>query len=74
MRNKKRKWNIWSAQHQVEAFFDGYGRCFTSAEEEQRLIAHAQYALGAIVCGTENSYHGSAQAGRQALKCLGRVL
>ena len=35
----------------VEAFFDGYGRSFTPQEEQQCLVAYAQYALNAIVWG-----------------------
>jgi len=33
----------------VDAFFEGYGRSLNSAEEQQLLVAHAEYALGAIL-------------------------
>lgn len=56
----------------VEAFFEGYGRSFTPKEEQQRLVAHVQYALSAIVWGEESSYHGFAEEGRQALKRLAK--
>jgi len=57
----------------TEAFFDGYGRSFTPAEEQQRLVAHVQYALTAVVWGSDNSHHGFAEEGRQALKNLGEL-
>ncbi len=52
----------------LEAFFTGYGRSFTQAEEQQRLVAQALYALAAIVWGEENDYHIFAAEGRQALR------
>jgi len=58
----------------AEAFFEGYGRSFTPREEQQRLLAHTQYTLGAIVWGMENSYFGFAADGRQALKYIGKLL
>lgn len=58
----------------VDAFFVGYGRSLSPKEEQQRLVAHVQYALGAIVWGEENAYHGFAQEGRQALRRLGELL
>jgi aminoglycoside phosphotransferase (APT) family kinase protein len=56
----------------AQAFFDGYGRSFTPAEERQHWIAHVQYALGAVVWGMENAYFVYAQEGRQALEYLGK--
>jgi hypothetical protein len=53
-------------------FFEG--RVFTPQEEQQRLMAHANYALGAIVWGSENAYYGFAKEGRQALEYLGNLL
>jgi Ser/Thr protein kinase RdoA (MazF antagonist) len=67
-------WDWISRPDLAEAFFDGYGCSFTYAEEQQRLVAHALYALGAIVWGMENSYFGFAEDGRQALKHLGKLL
>jgi aminoglycoside phosphotransferase len=58
----------------AEAFFEGYGRTFTPREEQQRLLAHMQYSLSAVVWGMENSYFGFAADGRQALKHLGKLL
>ena len=58
----------------LEAFFDGYGRPLTSEEEQQRLVAHTEYALGAIVWGREHAFHGFAEEGRRALKHLARLL
>jgi Ser/Thr protein kinase RdoA (MazF antagonist) len=65
----------WIARPELsEAFFEGYGRRFTPAEEQQRLVAHVQYALDAVVWGMENSYFGFAADGRQAFKHLGALL
>jgi Ser/Thr protein kinase RdoA (MazF antagonist) len=58
----------------VEAFCAGYGQPFTPAQEQQRLVAHVQYALTAIVWGRENAYYGFAEEGRQALEHLGPAL
>jgi Ser/Thr protein kinase RdoA (MazF antagonist) len=56
------------------AFFEGYGRTFTPAEEQQHLVAHVQYALDAVVWGMENSYFRFAADGRRAFKHLGKLL
>jgi len=58
----------------VEAFFGGYGRSLTPEQQQQRLVAHVQYALTAVVWGSDNSYHGFAEEGRQALKHLDKLL
>jgi Ser/Thr protein kinase RdoA (MazF antagonist) len=58
----------------AEAFFEGYGHPFTPAEEQQRLVAHMQYALDAVVWGMENCYFGFAADGRKAFKHLGKLL
>ncbi len=67
----------WEWMHRpdlVAALLEGYGRAFTPQEEEQRLVACVQYALGAIVWGVENAYFGFAAEGRQALRRLGEML
>jgi aminoglycoside phosphotransferase (APT) family kinase protein len=58
----------------IEAFFEGYGRAFTPAEEQQRLLAHTQYALSAIVWGHETGYLGFAREGRESLQHLRTLL
>jgi len=58
----------------AEAFFEGYGRTLTPAEEQQRLVAHTLYTLSAVVWGMENSYFGYAADGRRAFKHLGKLL
>ena len=58
----------------VEAFFEGYGRRPTGEEEKQMLVAHTEYALGAIVWGHENAFYGFEQEGRDALLHLSRDL
>ena len=67
-------WDWISRPDLAQAFFDGYGHSFTPEEEQQRLVAHVQYALGAIVWGQESAYYGFAEEGRQALKRLGELL
>lgn len=54
----------------LAAFHEGYGRSLTPQQEQQRLVAHALYALNAIVWGHENAYYGFAAEGHQALKHL----
>ena len=58
----------------IAAFFDGYGRALTPAEEEQRLVCHVQYALGAVGWGMEISYLGFAAEGRRAFLRLRETL
>jgi aminoglycoside phosphotransferase (APT) family kinase protein len=67
-------WNWLGRPDLVEAFFEGYGRSFRPEEEQQRLVAHTQYAVSAIVWGTESAYYGFVEEGRQALKRLGELL
>jgi aminoglycoside phosphotransferase len=52
----------------VEALLEGYGRPLTAREEEQCLVARAQYALSAITWGMETAYFGFVKEGREALK------
>ena len=51
----------------MDAFFEGYGRVFSAAEERQRLVSHTLYGLITIVWGSENQYNAFAEEGRQAL-------
>lgn len=67
-------WDWISHPDLAEAFFAGYGRSFGPKDEQQRLVAHVQYALDAIVWGSDNAYHGFAKDGRQALQHLGKLL
>lgn len=67
-------WEWVTRPELVEAFFEGYGRSLTPEEEQQCLVAHMQYALSAIVWGSENSYHGFVEEGRQALIRLRELL
>lgn len=67
----------WEWMHRPDllaAFCEGYGRPFTPREEQQCLVARVQYALSAIVWGTENAYLGFAAEGRAALRRLGALL
>jgi Ser/Thr protein kinase RdoA (MazF antagonist) len=67
-------WDWIDRPELAEAFFEGYGHTFTPAEEQQRLVAHAQYALDAVVWGMDNSYYGFAADGRKAFISLGKLL
>jgi hypothetical protein len=46
----------------------------TSKEAQQYLVANVQYALSAIVWGSENGYRGFAEEGRKALRLVGKML
>ena len=67
-------WEWMTRPDLLAAFFDGYGRCLTPAEEQQRFVAHVQYALSAIVWGCEHAFYGFAAEGRQAFKHLARLM
>jgi aminoglycoside phosphotransferase len=58
----------------VDAFFEGYGRPLTPKEEQQLLVAHAEYALGAIVWGREHAFYGFEREGHESLAHLGPLL
>jgi 8-oxo-dGTP diphosphatase len=58
----------------VEAFFEGYGRSLTPTEEQQLLVAHTEYALGAILWGHNNAFYGFEQEGRASLAHLTSLL
>jgi hypothetical protein len=58
----------------VEAFFEGYGRLLTPTEEQQLLVAHAEYALGAILWGHDHAFYGFEQEGRESLAHLASLL
>lgn len=67
----------WSWIHRpdlVEAFFTGYGRALTATEEQQLLVAHAEYTLSAILWGHANAFYGFEQEGREALIHLAPLL
>ena len=51
----------------VTAFFEGYGRPLTPQAEQQRLVAYAEYALGAIVWGRDFAFYGFEREGHEAL-------
>jgi aminoglycoside phosphotransferase len=58
----------------VQAFFEGYGRALTPTEEQQLLVARAEYALSAIIWGHENAFYGFEQEGRDSLAHLATLL
>jgi len=67
-------WDWMDRPELVDALLEGYGRSFTPAEEQQRMVGHVQYAVGAIVWGSENAYYGFAEEGRQALMRVAKAL
>ena len=58
----------------LDAFFEGYGRFLTPKEEQQCLVARTQYALGAVIWGRANAYHGFEAEGRRAIEHIGSLL
>lgn len=67
----------WSWLHRpdlVEAFFEGYGRSLTAEEEQQLLVAHAEYALSAILWGNAYAFYGFEREGRESLAHLAALL
>lgn len=58
----------------VDAFFKGYGRALTPTEEQQLLVAQAEYALSAILWGHAHEFYGFEREGREALAHLAPFL
>lgn len=58
----------------LSAFFEGYGRSLTPPEEQQLLVAHAEYALSAILWGHTHAFYGFEQEGRVSLAHLATLL
>ncbi|MCB0033835.1 MAG: aminoglycoside phosphotransferase family protein [Anaerolineales bacterium] len=67
----------WTWMHHPDlliAFFEGYGRSLTTAEETQLFVARADYALGAILWGHDHQFYGFEQEGHDALAYLAQLL
>lgn len=62
----------------VEAFFEDYaiasGRALTPVEEQQLLVARAEYALSAILWGRDFGFYVFEQEGRESLAKLAPLL
>jgi len=54
----------------ADVFVEGYGRPLSPTEEQQLLVAHAEYALGAVLWGHDHSFYGFEQEGRESLAHL----
>lgn len=67
-------WSWINRPDLVEAFFEGYGLSLTHREEQQLIVAHAEYALGAILWGHEHAFYGFEQEGHDALAHLATFL
>jgi Ser/Thr protein kinase RdoA (MazF antagonist) len=67
-------WNWIHRPDLIDAFFEGYGRSLTPAEEQQLLVARAEYALSAIVWGRDHAFHGFEWEGRVSLAHLASLL
>jgi len=68
------EWSWISRPDLIDAFFQGYGRPLTPAKEQQLLVAHAEYALGAILWGHEHAFYGFEQEGRESLAHLASLI
>ncbi|HLF91069.1 MAG TPA: phosphotransferase [Anaerolineales bacterium] len=58
----------------IEAFCEGYGRSLSPLEEQQLLVAHAEYALGAILWGRDHAFYGFEREGHESLAHLTSLL
>ncbi len=67
-------WSWISRPDLVTAFFKGYGRPLTPAEEQQILVAHAEYALSAILWGHDHAFYGFEKEGHESLAHLASLL
>ncbi len=71
-------WNWVRRPDLVQSFIEGYndraGRSFTPIEEQQLLVAHAEYALGAVVWGRDFAFYGFEQEGHESLAHLVHLL
>ena len=65
-------WNWIYRPDLLAAFFAGYGQAPTPKEEQQLIVARAEYALGAIIWGRDHAFYGFEQEGREALAYLWR--
>ena len=65
-------WDYSERPEMVEALLEGYGRTFSDDEARQRLVAHVQYALTAIVWGHEARFLGFKAEGQRAMAHLAR--
>lgn len=64
----------WMERPELQrAFFEGYGRSLSAAEERQLFYSRVVYAAGALAWGMENEYFGFAREGRAALARLARM-
>ncbi len=67
-------WSWFRRPDLLESFLDGYARPFTPAGEQQLLVAHAEYALGAILWGRDFAFYGFEHEGHESLAHLARFL
>jgi len=63
-------WDYVERPEMVEAWMEGYGRTLSDQEERQRLVAHVQYALAAIVWGHQANFLGFKAEGQRAMAHL----
>lgn len=56
------------------AFLEGYGISRTPRLEQQLLVAHAEYALAAILWGHDSGFHGFEREGHESLAHLATLL
>ena len=67
-------WNWIVRPDLFEAFLEGYGIVRTPRFEQQLIVAHAQFALAAILWGHDSSFFGFGREGREALARLATLV
>jgi hypothetical protein len=67
-------WSWMRRPDLCDTFLDGYGRPHCTAEAQQLLVSHAEYALDAILWGHDHTFYGFEQQGRSALAHLVSLL
>jgi aminoglycoside phosphotransferase len=67
-------WNWIHRPDLLAAFFAGYGQLPAPKEEQQLIVARAEYALDAIIWGRDHAFYGFEQEGREALVYLKKLL
>lgn len=67
-------WNWIHRPDLLDAFLAGYGRPLNPTEQQQWLVARAEYALSAILWGRDYAFYGFEREGHDALIHLADLL
>jgi len=68
------QWEWLERPDLVDAFFEGYGEPLEGKLLQQVLVGHVQYALSAVVWGSDYGYFGFAREGHQSFERLHELL